>query len=74
MKLSMLNRFHEFLMNELQEKIKAAVEAEKEYEEARKEHGLLKIPKEIIERFKMANDELEKVAAEIKELENTDFR
>lgn len=74
MKLSTLNRFHQFLMNELEEKVKAAVEAEKKYEEARKEHGLLKMPTEIIERFKMANEELEKAAAEIKELENTDFR
>ena len=74
MKLSMLNRFRDFLAYELAEKIKTALEAEKEYEEARKEHGLLKIPEEIIERYKMANEELEKVAAEIKELENTDFR
>lgn len=74
MKLSTLNRFRDFLANELVEKLKAAVEAEKEYEEAGKEHGLLKMPTEIIERYKMAKEELEKVAAEIKEFENTDFR
>lgn len=74
MKLSTLNRFREFLKNELEEKYKTAVEAEKEYEEARKEHGLLKMPEEIIERRKTATEELEKAVAEFKELENTDFR
>ena len=74
MKLSMLNRFRDFLKKEVEDKLEAARGAEWGFEVARKEHGLLHIPKEIIERRDRALDELEAVVAVLKELDETDFR
>lgn len=74
MKLSMLNRFRDFLKKEVEDKLEAAKEAELEYDAARKEHGLLHIPNEIEERRDRTIDELEAVVAVLKELNETDFR
>ena len=74
MKLSMLNRFRDFLKKEAQDKLEVAKEAELEYDAARKEYGLLHIPNEIIERRDRTLDELEMVVAVLKELDETDFR
>ena len=74
MKLSMLNRFRDFLEKEAQDKLEAAQGAEQEFEAARKEHGLLNIPNEIIERRGRTINELEEAVAVLKELNETDFR
>jgi hypothetical protein len=74
MKLSMLNRFHDFIKKEVQDKLEAAEEAELEYDAARKENGLLHIPNEIIERRDRTIDELKTAVAALKELDETDFR
>lgn len=74
MKLSMLNRFHDFLKKEVEDKLEAAQGAEQEFETARKEHGLLHIPNEIIERRDRTIEELKEAATALKELNETDFR
>lgn len=74
MKLSMLNRFHDFLKKEVEDKLEAAQGAEQEFEAARKEHGLLNIPNEIIERRDRTIEELKEAATALKELNETDFR
>ena len=74
MKLSMLNRFHDFLKKEVEDKLEAAQGAEQEFEAARKEHGLLHIPNEIIERRDRTIEELKEAATALKELNETDFR
>lgn len=74
MKLSMLNRFHDFLKKEVQDKLEAAKEAELEYDAARKEHGLLHIPNEIEERRDRTLGELKAAVAALEELDGTDFR
>ena len=74
MKLSMLNRFHDFLKKEVEDKLEAAQGAEQEFEAARKEHGMLHIPNEIIERRDRTIEELKEAATALKELTETDFR
>ena len=74
MKLSMLNRFHDFLKKEVEDKLEAAQGAEQEFEAARKEHGMLHIPNEIIERRDRTIEELKEAATALKELNETDFR
>ncbi len=74
MKLSMLNRFRDFLEKEVADKFETAQVAEEEYEAARNEYGLLKIPNEILERRNKTLEELKEAAAALKELIETDFR
>ena len=74
MKLPMLNRFRDFLKKEVEDKLEAAQGAEQEFDAARKEHGLLNIPNEIIERRDRTLDELKTAVAALKELDETDFR
>lgn len=74
MKLPMLNRFRDFLKKEVEDKLEAAQGAEQEFEAARKEHGLLHIPNEIIERRDRTIEELKEAATALKELNETDFR
>jgi hypothetical protein len=69
-----LNRFHNFLKKEVEDKLEAAQGSEQEFEAARKEHGLLHIPNEIIERRDRTIEELKTAVAALKELDETDFR
>ncbi len=66
MKLPMLNRFRDFLKKEVEDKLEAAQEAELEYDAARKEHGLLHIPNEIIERRDRTIEELKTADSALK--------
>lgn len=74
MKLSMINRFREFLVKETQQKLEAARKADAEYDEAKKKYGMLKVPDEICNRHIKAMSELKEFTDAVNELDATDFR